>query len=505
VRGVRLPALVALLAVVAGAVVAPSAASADVGGPDIVSFLNAQRAANGIPAGITEDAAQSSACAAHDNYGRLNGVLVHDEDPAKPGYTAAGRTAAQTSVLYQGAGPWSAARNPFETAPIHLHQLLAPRIDKMGAAETQGWGCATTFFSRNRPAPAANIAYTYPGDGATGWMTSEVAAEGPYTPGQQVGIPAGTRTGPYLYVSFDGPALDPFAKASGATATLMGPEGPVDVAVVDNTTNGVGDLLPTGMEVIPRAALRPDASYTASVSATVTPWGGGAAMPFTFTWSFTTGGKVNAVAIPAWNATGAALAVSVRSTAPGATVTATGPGTAASGVVGAVGGDGTGTAALTLDRAGTWHVCAASGGTGTGWAAASACVDVAAGADPVVAPVVVPPVAFAPPPKAVVRPVAPASFASGVKARLRGRALTVPVRCAAACALKVTATVTAGKRTSRVRAVKASRTKAGTVTVRFVLSKMVARRLRAARVRRVALTVVTGGTTLRKTLSVTTR
>src|ERR1700710_1599501 len=116
---------------------APARAGADVGGPDIVAFVNAQRAAQGIPAGIVEDPALSAACAAHNAYGALNGAPTHGEDPSLPGYTAAGDMAGQNSVLYAFAGPWTATRDPFETAPIHLHQLLAPRLDRMGAAENQ--------------------------------------------------------------------------------------------------------------------------------------------------------------------------------------------------------------------------------------------------------------------------------------------------------------------------------------------------------------------------------
>lgn len=264
-------------------------ARADVGGAAIVGYLNAQRAAQGVPAGIVHDPSLSAACANHNAYGAINHVLAHSEDPSQPGYTAAGNYAAGNSVLYQGSGPWSAGHNPFETAPIHLHQLLAPRLDRMGASENQGYGCATTLVSLNRPAPAAHVTYTYPGNGAKGWPAAQVAAEGPYTPGQLVGIPAGTRTGPYLYVMFDGPDLTPSDVARATGAALTGPKGPVSVAVVDNATPGLAGYLPTGMQVIPRTPLRPGASYTASVAARVTTQSGsGPARAFSRTWSFST-------------------------------------------------------------------------------------------------------------------------------------------------------------------------------------------------------------------------
>jgi hypothetical protein len=271
-----------VLALIVGALSAPATAAADVSGPAIVGFVNAQRAANGIPAGITEDPALSDGCAKHNDYSSRNNTLGHSEDPSLPGYTPEGDAAARTSVLYSGGGPWTAVTNPFETAPIHLHQLLAPRISRMGASENSGYGCATTQGVRDRPAPPSNVTYTYPGDGANDWFQSQTASEGPYTPGERVGIPAGTRTGPYLYVMFDGPDLSGFESAGEAKGSLAGPGGEVPVAVADNTTEGLEGYLPTGAEIIPRIPLAPSTTYTAKIAATVD------GKPFAYAWRFTT-------------------------------------------------------------------------------------------------------------------------------------------------------------------------------------------------------------------------
>jgi hypothetical protein len=347
-------------------------AAADVSGPEIVGYVNAVRDANGIPAGIAEDASNSDACAKHNNYGHLNNVLTHSEDPLNPGYTPEGDQVARVSVLYAGSDPWTASHNPFETAPIHLHQLLAPRVDRMGASENFGYGCATTLASRGREPPGADVTYTYPGDGRTDWPAGEVAAEGPYTPGQLVGIPAGTLTGPYLLVSFDGPDLTPFDTARVTNASLSGPTGLVDIAVVDNTTGGLEGFLPPGMQVIPRQPLEPRSSYTATVSADVTSQGGsGPSRSFDYTWSFTTGTLPNHVRITgiAWG--GRTITVTVSSDAPNAWVDATGPGTDTSATVGP-----DGRAELTVDADGSWELCARSGGEGTSYAAAEDCTTV---------------------------------------------------------------------------------------------------------------------------------
>jgi hypothetical protein len=481
----RAPLAVALLALtLAGA--AP--ARADVSGPDIVAFLNAQRAAQGIPAGIVEDPALSDGCAKHDNYGALNHTLVHDETMGNPGYTTEGKQAAQTSVLYSGGGPWSATKNPFETAPIHLHQLLAPRIDRMGAAETQGYGCATTLASRNRPAPPADITYTYPGAGATGWTTAQTAFEGPYTPGERVGIPAGTETGPYLYVSFDGPDLTPIDTATATAATLTGPAGPVDVAVVDNTTSGLTNYLPTGMELIPRAPLAPGTTYTSTVAATVTTQGGGGpARGFSHTWSFTTSGiRPNTVKITGFDGVYRPLGVVVQSTAPGAIVDATGPGTAMSAAVGA-----DGIAHLDLDADGVWQFCARSGGGTTGYAVATHCLSTSVRqmvGDP------------GPPNPGGsggggggTTPIAGVAYTA--RAALKGRTVRVTVKCQAACRVRASGSVRRGGLRVVLAGKQTSRTKAGTVTVALTLSKKQAARLArrsGKRVITVKLTVADG-------------
>jgi hypothetical protein len=287
-RTVLHPSLLAALAMAVAAAVPATARerAADVTGPQIVSYLNAQRAANGIPAGVAEDPSRSAGCADHDRYGAANAVLEHREDPAKPGYTEAGNATAGVSVLYRGS-TWTADANPFETAPIHLHQLLSPYLDRVGAFETGGYGCATTLASTARPPEAVDTLFVYPGDGTRGWRTSEIDQEGPYTPGQTVGIAAGTRTGPTLYVLTSGPGLRWATPAQVVSASLRGPAGPVELVTFDRSSPLVGQYLPSGAQLLPKAPLAPATMYTASVALRVTPDAGGP-RDIARTWSFTT-------------------------------------------------------------------------------------------------------------------------------------------------------------------------------------------------------------------------
>ena len=161
------------------AMVNPGGAEA-ISSAEIVQRLSRQREANGIPGGLIEQ--------------------------ADPYYTAEGSWAAENSVLASGSS-WSQG-NPWEEAPIHLIQLLAPQLSEMGAAENDNHNCATTWPGYHRPEPAGLIAYSYPGNGVTGVVPTERAAESPFVPGDQVGLPAGTATGRHLLVYLSGVAPD---------------------------------------------------------------------------------------------------------------------------------------------------------------------------------------------------------------------------------------------------------------------------------------------------------
>jgi hypothetical protein len=248
-----------LLSAAPAAAVAPGAAIAN---------LNAQRAVNGIPAGITENPSLSAGCAAHDSYMHLNDTLTHAEEPGKPGFTAEGQQAGQTSVLASGAGAWTSPKtNPFETAPIHLTQLLDPSLAVSGYDESFGFSCAVTLTPPRRPEPAAPVIYTYPGPG-TKIYSAERAAELPFTPGDLIGLGQPRETGPYLYVFVDG--VNPFAvpKAritSASLKRLAKKKGKVKVKRIDSSNPRLGPYIPPGGMVIPVKALR-KGKYRAKVT-----------------------------------------------------------------------------------------------------------------------------------------------------------------------------------------------------------------------------------------------
>jgi hypothetical protein len=281
VAGKRAAAGASLLVLaVACAMLLPAGAEA-ISGPEIVQRLSQQREANGIPGGLFERADWSADCAKHNYYGAQTGELTHLEDPSSPYYSAEGNWAAENSVLASGSS-WSQG-NPWEEAPIHLIQMLAPQLSEMGAAENDNHNCATTWPGYHRPEPTSLTAYSYPGNGVSGVVPTERAAESPSVPGDQVGLPEGTATGRYLLVYLSG--IDPSdAPDVTATATLAA-GGPVDLRVVDSTNEEIGGYMPQPSAfLIPAQPLKPQTAYQADVK-----WSMEGALLFEQRFGFTTG------------------------------------------------------------------------------------------------------------------------------------------------------------------------------------------------------------------------
>jgi hypothetical protein len=253
--------------------------------------LNAQRAANGLPAGITESPTWSSDCQAHDAYMAMNGgTLTHSEVMGNPGYSAGGQYAAPRAVLAKGTG-WETG-DPYEHAPLHLDQLLAPRLAVIGTADFDGFTCTTTFPGWTRPAPPTLTIYTYPGPGARIYP-NETADELPFSPASLIGLRP--KTGPNLFVFVDAPGQSATDNpATLSQATLTGPSGTVSVATVDGNNRVPGGPSPScasgtlscyiapGGFIIPVTALQPGATYHAHVMV------GFAGIQTPHDWTFTT-------------------------------------------------------------------------------------------------------------------------------------------------------------------------------------------------------------------------
>jgi hypothetical protein len=272
------------------ALLTPAGAAA-ISGPEIVQRLSQQREANGIPGGLIENPTWSADCAKHNYYEAQTGELRHSEDPSSPYYSAEGNWAAENSVLASGAS-WSQG-NPWEDAPIHLIQMLAPPLSEMGAAENDNHNCATTWPGYQRPEPTSLTAYSYPGNGVSGVVPTERASESPSVPGDQVGLPEGTATGRYLLAYLSG--IDPSdAPDVTVTATLTVAGAPVDLRVVDSTNEQIGGYMPQPSAfLIPAQPLKPQTVYQADVK-----WSMEGAQLFEQRFGFTTGSNPGEAVVP---------------------------------------------------------------------------------------------------------------------------------------------------------------------------------------------------------------
>jgi hypothetical protein len=272
------------------ALTAQAPARASVPAQTALSYLNAQRSAAGLPAGIAENQAWSQDCALHNTYEMQNGgQLTHEEDPSASGYTEGGAWAGANSILSAGSD-WQSGTNPWEDAPIHLDQLFTPSLAVIGIDDTNGFVCATTWPGMTRPAVSTDTISTYPGDGVQGVRGSENANESPFVPGDFVGIPGNTTAGRELFVYLDRAGEQGPAQVTITAATLTGPNGPLEVRWVDNSTQNIGPYL-TGGIILPVAPLAPGATYQATVS--VQDESG----TLSHTWSFTTALKSNTVKV----------------------------------------------------------------------------------------------------------------------------------------------------------------------------------------------------------------
>ena len=240
----------------------PAGTTAHQSVPDL-RRLNAERAADGLPAGLTLAPRWSAECAAHDDYERVNGVLTSTENPDSPGASVGGAWAGLNSDLAEGR--WTRSANPWENAPIHLLALLAPSLSVVGIDNSDGYQCATTYPGLVRAPTTTDRISTYPAAGAQHVAPSEQARESPFVPGQFVGIPSGRTAGRELFVYLNLAHQTGQAPVHVLSAKLTAGGRPVALRWVDSQTPTVGRYLP-GAILIPVNPLAPRTRYTASVT-----------------------------------------------------------------------------------------------------------------------------------------------------------------------------------------------------------------------------------------------
>src|SRR5262245_59662572 len=132
----------AVLALAAVAALVAASGLSGQPGSSALAVLNAERARLGISGQLVENTEGSRRCALHNRYMALNDSFGHGQDQESPGYADDGSWAGKNSVRAMGL-QFSIAS--FASAPLHLLQLLSPRLREIGVAATDGYVCVTTW------------------------------------------------------------------------------------------------------------------------------------------------------------------------------------------------------------------------------------------------------------------------------------------------------------------------------------------------------------------------
>jgi len=261
--------------------VIPAALSASAASPafiaptaDWLTTVNYYRSMAGV-APVTEDPTMSAGAAAHSCYMLYNGI-THDEVPGLPGYTPEGDAAGNSGNVAVSSLINTSARSHVElwmSGPFHAICVLRPNLQTTGFGKcdldsTPTWhsGATLDVLRGLGSSPRPPYPILFPGDGTTTNLTRFVA-ESP---------------SPLTFCNWTGAAGLPIIAmmpeaANGASASLVGPSGPIDVCVLTAAnTSGVAQQILQGdnaVVIVPRTILAPGTySVVAGTTARTVPW-----------------------------------------------------------------------------------------------------------------------------------------------------------------------------------------------------------------------------------------
>jgi hypothetical protein len=157
---------------------------------------------------------------------------------------------------------------------------MNPFLTTTGAADNGHDVCvAVTGVASPAPSPSGRRFWSVPGDGRKNVRVAERAREEPFVPGEQVGLPAGTVTGPYLIV-YGGAGFT--GSTHVAAATLRASDGTaVPLRTVD--PGQLGAYAGTFVFLIPVEPLEHGKRYTATAHLVDPTTHGDAVDTFSFT------------------------------------------------------------------------------------------------------------------------------------------------------------------------------------------------------------------------------
>jgi len=274
-----------LAAICSTLVLSASTSTATAAGPaadDWLGIVNVYRAQSGLPP-IVNNPAWSNGATNHSCWMLLNGI-AHDETPGSPGYTADGDLAGNSGNVAVSGSSSATTRSHIDlwmTGPFHAIGLLRPSLSQASyglcasppnPTRTQWKSAATLDVVRGNNWGAAKLGtpVVFPGNGATTSLTRFIAE----TPDPRTFCGWGSQT-----VGLPLIAMMP-ANVTTASATLVGPSGPVPTCVLHKSnTSGTASSILAGdnaVVVVPASPLA-KGEYSVSVGSN----GGNANWTFT--------------------------------------------------------------------------------------------------------------------------------------------------------------------------------------------------------------------------------
>ena len=249
---------------------ASSTASAGPAADDWLGIVNVYRGQSGL-APVVDNPSWSGGARNHSCWMLLNGI-AHDETPGTPGYTVEGDQAGNNGNVAVSSNAAATPRSHIDlwmTGPFHAIGLLRPSLQQAAFGicanssntATQWKSGATLDVVRGNvwgaPKPPAPV--VFPGNGATTSLTRFVAE----SPDPRNFCPWGLKT-----VGLPLIALMP-STVTTASATLVGPSGPVSTCVLHKAnTNGTASSILGGdnaVVVVPETQLT-TGTYTVAVT-----------------------------------------------------------------------------------------------------------------------------------------------------------------------------------------------------------------------------------------------
>lgn len=235
------------------------------GDEDWLTSVNHFRAQAGVPP-VTANTALNAPATAHSCYMVANGIS-HDEDPAKPGYTAAGSESGLRSNVAVSSSATATDRSFVElwmAAPYHAIGVLRPGTASMSYgscrnADSTPWRSGATLdVVAGMTGAGVTTPIVWPGNGSRTNLNRFIA-ESP-SPVAECGW-SGAAGLPIL-------ALLP-EEPTNATAQLTGPGGPVTTCVLTaaNSTSSTAKAIlagDNGVVIVPRTELAPG-TYSVSL------------------------------------------------------------------------------------------------------------------------------------------------------------------------------------------------------------------------------------------------